>query len=106
MVKRTIAVAVTAAVMLAGCPGTTPTIPDGVKAQSEELIALAATNPEHVARCPALEGGQPENTTGNLLADYGMVAALAEECSARHNRLVEYIGPLVEQAKRKTRGEK
>lgn len=62
-------------------------------------IALSRISSDTLQPIAALDAQAPDNAVGGLLEDYVTVAAYASSCRVRYNGLVEYLRPVVEDAK-------
>lgn len=95
MAKRAITYAVAIAVLSLSLMGASC---QPQPAPDEFRIALRQIKAEHLAKCERLDE-TPENSTGDLLQDFANLASISAACRARHDTLVDYLGPVVEKAK-------
>ena len=97
MAKRAVTHAVAIAVLSLSLMGASCQ-PQPQEGPDEFRIALRQIKAEHMAKCEGL-GETPENSTGDLLQDFANLASISAACRARHDTLVDYLGPVVEKAK-------
>lgn len=84
------------AIALVGCGHDGPLI----ATQSETDIAISQIKDEWLTKCAGL-GPEKDNNIGNLLQEYGELAALLAVCMKRHNDFVDYLAPVVAKQKQK-----
>lgn len=84
--------AISLVLLLAGCGHQPVSEPAG---QPESVIALKGIKAEWLKPCEGL-GDLTDHKVGDLLQDFTNAASLGATCQARHNSLIDYLGPLIQ----------